>query len=112
MNFEVVVGPTPGTTLETIQGYNLDRRRYVTGDMWTSANPLLRVDSLTGGVVIDQWFSQATTTGTNVSTAPIEEIGNIGLYDGTVPRGYIITNNDNTTRSISFSWAWKEVIPF
>ena len=112
LTFDVVVGPTPGATLETIEGYNLDRRRYATGDHWTSANPILRVDSLTNGEVIDKWFSQAPTTGSNVLTAPIEEIGNIGIYDGTVPRGYIITNNDNTARSISFSWVWKEIIPF
>jgi len=114
LEFQVIVGATPGSALETIEGYNLDRRYYASGSpLWTSDNPLSRVDGLTGGVIIDQWFEDTGGGGSKESSAPISQIGNIGLYDSTVPRAYSIENTSNTTAAeISRTWVWKEVIDF
>lgn len=114
LELKVFVGATPGSVLETMEGYNLDRRYYSSGSpLWTSDNPLRRVDVLTGGEVIDQWFEDTGGSGSKQSAAPISQIGNIGLYDSTVPRAYSIENTSNTKPAeISISWVWKEVIPF
>jgi len=114
LEFQVIVGATPGSSLETIEGYNLDRRYYASGSpLWTSDNPLSRVDALTGGIVIDQWFEDTGGSGSKDSSAPISQIGNIGLYDSTVPRAYTIENTSNTTvAQISITWVWNEIIDF
>ena len=114
LEFQVIVGATPGIVLETIEGYNLDRRYYASGSpLWTSDNPLSRVDALTGGIVIDQWFEDTGGSGSKDSSAPISQIGNIGLYDSTVPRAYTIENTSNTTvAQISITWVWNEIIDF
>jgi hypothetical protein len=107
--FKIFVNATPGSTLETRQGYNLDRRRQATGNKWTSTNPILRVSSLTNGTQIDEWFENAGSSGSKVTTSPIEELGVIGIYDSTASRSYEVINSDNSLREIVLVWTWKEI---
>ena len=110
INIFVYVNATPGLTLETIDGHNLDRRRKSTGVNWTSNNPLLRVDGLTDGELIDRWFEDTGGSGSKQSSAPISQLGTIGLYDVDNSRAYRIQNTSGTTAAeIAISWVWNEV---
>lgn len=112
LELEVRVGSTPGALLETIPGYNLDRRMFASGDSrWTSNSPILRTDSITGGTVIDKWFEDTGGLGNSKSTSRYKQT-NIGLYDSTTPRFYSIENTTGQDAEIAISWVWKEVIPF
>lgn len=106
----VYVDSTPGATLETINGNNLDRRRKSTGVDWLSLNPILRVDGLTDGELIDRWFEDTGGSGSKQSAAPISQLGTIGLYDSDNPRAYRIQNTSGTTAAeLSISWTWNEI---
>jgi len=109
MTFRIFLNATPGTTLETRLGYNLDRRRLVSGVNWTSQNPIHRVDGLTGGVQVDQWFESLGGTGSKTTSTPIEELGVIGIYDSSVSRSYSITNDGTGSHRIGLVWTWKEI---
>lgn len=110
VTFQLLVGCTLGAVQETRDGYNVDRRRFVTGNSWTALSPIKRVDSLTGGVVIDEWFAESSGGFFSQSTATTEEIGITGIYDGMVFPCFSVTNNDTTVIDIELSWVWKELV--
>lgn len=114
LEYRLRVGCTPGLTLETINGYNLDRRRFVSGVDWLSLNPVLRVDGLTvPGIIVDQWFDLAPNIGWSAETFEgVNNVTSIDLYDETVSRCFEIENTDNGASEFALSLSWKEVIPF
>ena len=110
VTFQLLVGCTIGNVLETINGYNVDRRRFVSGDSWLALSSIRRVDSLTGGIIIDEWFSESPATGSARSTATSEEIGITGIYDSTVYPCFIVTNEGTGSVDVDLSFVWKELL--
>ncbi|MCW9097599.1 MAG: hypothetical protein OQJ93_09425 [Ignavibacteriaceae bacterium] len=111
VEFTILVGCTPGAVLETIPGYNIDRRRFATGDLWESLSPIQRLDGLTGGTIVEDWFSEAPSQGNSRSTTPSEESLTIkGIYNSDVLPYFICENTGNGQISLELSWVWKELI--
>jgi len=111
MEFTILLDATPGTVLETIPGYNIDRRRYATGVKWEALSPIQRLDGITGGVVVEDWFTEASSQGNARATTPSGATLDVkGLYDGDVFPYFICENTGSTTITLSLSWVWKELI--
>jgi len=111
MEFTILLDCTPGTVLETIPGYNIDRRRYSTGVKWESLSPIQRLDGITGGVVVERLFAEASSQGNaRITTTSGSTLGVKGIYDGDVFPYFICENTGNSTITLSLSWVWKELI--
>lgn len=111
--FDLILGGTPGTTAETFVGYNGDRRRFASGDRFTSTSELRRISSFddTNSVIVDQWFGLTPATGSGRQSVALAELGAGGLYDSNSRPTFKIVNESSGGVGISFSWVWIEFDP-
>lgn len=108
VEYALLVGAVAGATLETVDGYNGDRRLLGT-DEFTSANPVLRVGALTGGVVVDQSFTQTPATGSGRTSTGLSGAGIGGIYDAASSPSFSLTNVGTATAQIALTWIWQEL---
>ena len=107
VEYSIVAGATFGDILETIPGYNLDRRKLGTAG-FDSINPLYRVDGRTGGIVIGPDFALTPATGAARLSLSISQTGLGGLYDGPSSPCVEFSNTTGQAVAFAFSWIWRE----
>lgn len=109
--FDLAMGGTPGAVAETFLGYNGDRRRYASGDLWTSTSYFERYSSYntTETLIIDEWFGLSPTGGNRASSGTLSELGIGGLYDANSKPVFLVTNEDTRAATINLSWVWIEL---
>lgn len=109
IEISVRIGGSAGSTLEVLNGFNLDRRKWPGSPGWTTANPLRRVASLSGGTVVDRWMSLSSSSEAARTAAPIEDLQTIGFFSVGQKRSYEILNGGGGTQEVALSWAWQEL---
>lgn len=107
IEYEQILGATIGATLETLNGYNADRRLIGTLE-FTSDNPVLMVDSVTGGTIVDKSFGLTPDTGAGSAAANLASIGLGGIFDINSIPVFKLTNNGSKVAQLALTWIWKE----
>jgi len=108
--FDLILGGTVGPVVETLPGYNADRRRFSTANQFTSASATQRLSSFdeTNSVTIDEWYGVSENKGTDVQSLSLSALGAGGLYDNNSQPTFKIFNESNSAARIAFSWVWIE----
>ena len=69
---------------------------------------MLRVDGVTGGVVVDRSFGLVPATGASRSTGALGAIGLGGVYDADSAPVFSLTNNGIAAAEFALTWVWSE----
>ena len=107
IEYALRLGATFGETLETLEGYNADRTLIGT-PKFTSLSPILRVNGVTGGVVLDRSFGLVPSTGAARATGTLSALGLGGVYDTDSAPAFSLTNNGNAAAEFALTWVWSE----
>jgi len=103
IEYKQYTGGTIGTTLETIDGINGDRR-----DEAASDNPILLIDSYTPRRLIEESFGLTSTSGSGRASAGLTSAGIGGIYDTDHAPVFELTNTGNGDTELAMFWVWKE----
>ena len=107
IEYTLCVGATFGDALETIDGYNADRRLFGNAG-FISDNPVFRVDSATGGTIIDRGYGQTPSTGASRASAGLSAAGVGGIYGGGAEPCFTLQNTGSSVAQVALTWIWKE----
>lgn len=103
IDYEQVVGATAGTTLSTLDNWNIDRRIEI-----QSLNTFKLLNGFTGGRVVDKDFGVSSTSGATASSSNVTGAGLGGIFDATHEPYFKFTNVGTGTARINLSFIWKE----
>lgn len=107
VEYTLCVGSTIGATLETIGGYNADRRLLGSPD-FDSVSPIVRVDAASGGTIIDRTFGLTPITGSGRSAGGLSAAGIGGIYDAASSPCFTLQNTSSQIVEVALTWIWKE----
>lgn len=94
---------TIGSTISTHNGYNLDATKET-----LSLAPVLRVASITGGVLFPYGFTQTPTATAQRATGSITDTGLRGTYDHDHPAMFKISVTSAGTK-LNVIYIWEEI---
>ena len=107
IEYRLCVGAVFGDALETIEGYNADRRLFGNAG-FISDNPVIRVDSATGGTIIDRGYGQTPATGASRASSGLSAAGVGGIYNGASQPCFTLQNTGSSAAQVALTWIWKE----
>ena len=90
---------TDGIVLDTLPTINGDRRILTESD-----NKFRRLDSFTGGRLIEPTFDISSSTGSGRSSANLTSAGIGGIYGPSTSAAFVFENSSNQAVEISIAW--------